>query len=269
MNVSAVPADVLDRVPGWQGADSSVLDGGLSNNTWLLEKDCRKAVLKFDRVLRGAPYNTRYEEARVQSAAAEVGLANPVLYVDDRILLSEYADGDVWAPVSFSDPQNLERLAGALRRLHALPPTGRSFDAAAAAAIYARDIDRDHDLVAICTDIASDSGKPARACCCHNDLVAENIISIPAVRFLDWEYACDNDPLFDLATLVEHHGLSEESAAHLLDAYFDGDGERWQPGLRLQQRLYQALLWLWLASRRSTQAADLERAAGRLVTSCS
>ncbi len=267
--MTAVPAEILDRLPGWRGAACSVLDGGFSNSTWLLEKAGRKAVLKFDSAERGAPYNTRREEARVQSAAAEAGLANPVLYVDDRVLLSEYAEGEVWAPVSLSDPQKLERLARALRRLHALPPGGRRFDAAAAAGVYARDIDGHRDLVRMCMDIAAAAGTPEKVCFCHNDLVAENIIDAPDVRFLDWEYACDNAPLFDLATLVEHHGLSEESATRLLDHYCDGDGSSWHTGLLRQQRLYQALLWLWLASRPNVEAEDLERAADRLLTSCS
>ena len=82
-------------------------------------------------------------------------------------------------------------------------------------------------------------------CCCHNDLVAENIISAPEIRFLDWEYACDNDPLFDLAIVVAHHDLSERQAGVLLDAYFDGDGARWREQLDVQMRLYGALNWLW------------------------
>ncbi len=267
--MTAVPAEIFDRLPGWRGADCSALDGGLSNSTWLLEKGGRKAVLKFDTEERGAPYNTRIEEARLQSVAAEAGLANQVLYVDERVLLSEYAEGEVWAPASLGDPANLERLARALRQLHALPPTGRGFDAAAAANIYAADIDGDRDLVAMCTEITTAASMEERTCFCHNDLVAENIIDTPDVRFLDWEYACDNSPLFDLATIVEHHGLDEQGTTLLLDAYFDGDGLRWRQELQRQQRLYQALLWLWLASRESTEQGVLERAAERLLTSCS
>ena len=54
-------------------------------------------------------------------------------------------------------------------------------------------------------------------------LVAGNIIATPAIRFLDWEYACDNDQFFDLATVVAHHDLSDDRADFLLNAYFDGN----------------------------------------------
>ena len=265
--MSPVPVDVLGRLPGWHDAESSPLHGGLSNTTWLLEKDGRKAVLKFDSKARGAPYNSRVEEARIQSVAAEAGLANRVLYVDKRLLLCEYAEGEVWSHELLGDTSKLDQLAGVLRQLHALPPTGRRFDAASAADVYTRNIDGDRDLLGMCTSIVGAAGPPARQCFCHNDLVAGNIMSTPGVRFLDWEYACDNDPLFDLATIVEHHELSVANTTYLLNAYFDSDGARWQTKLQTQRRLYQALLWLWLASRRNTEAADLERAAARLLTS--
>ena len=90
---------------------------------------------------------------------------------------------------------------------------------------------------------------PGNLCFCHNDLVAENIIAAPDVMFLDWEYACDNDPLFDLATVVAHHELSNRQADLLLDAYFEGDGARWRRHLADQERLYDSLRWLWLAAK--------------------
>jgi thiamine kinase-like enzyme len=97
---------------------------------------------------------------------------------------------------------------------------------------------------------------PMNLCCCHNDLVAENIIAMPGIRFLDWEYACDNDPLFDLAVVVAHHELSERQVQVLLDAYFDGDGEPWRRQLGVQMRLYNALNWLWAGAEAS--AAEVE-----------
>ena len=263
-----IPEHVLDRLPGWRDAKPSLLDGGLNNRTWLLEKEGAKAVLKFDPEVRSAPYNDRQGEALVQSAAAEAGLANRVLYADDRTLLSEYVEGEVWTPRSFADKGNLARLADALRQLHALAPTGRTFDAAGAADVYVQSIDRDPGIVAICRDIIAAIRTPQTVCLCHNDLVAENIVATPGIRFLDWEYACDNDPLFDLATIVEHHELSEAQAQHLLDACFE-NGAAWQQRLDEQRRLYRALLWLWLASRPGSAAAELDKAAERLLTSCS
>ena len=237
------------RIPGWRGASWSELPGGLTNRTLLVEKDGRRAVLKIDPSPRRVPYNSRRDEARIQQRAAALGRANGVLYVEDTVLLSEWGEGDVWTRAHFDEDDNLARVATALREMHRLPLTGRTFDAASAARLYARKLDAalsgdaERQLAAI-----EAAPGPMNLCCCHNDLVAENIISTPGIRFLDWEYACDNDPLFDLAIVVAHHGLPGQQADILLDAYFDGDGARWRKQLNVQMRLYDALNWLWAAA---------------------
>jgi thiamine kinase len=256
---------LLDELPGWAGATVSELDGGLTNRTWLVEKGSRKAVLKIDEKPRSAPYNTRPAEAHLQSIAANHGLANSVLYFDDRAIMSEYLRGYVWEMASFELEDNIERLASLLRRLHALPLTGRSFDSQVAAGRYAERIETsDTALVEHCKRVIDRFRLPHNLCCCHNDLVAANIIEAQGLKFLDWEYACDNDPMFDLATVVEHHVLDEAIAFRLLDAYFDGDGKRWRSKLVEQQELYRALCWLWLASRPERNQADLDAIAARM-----
>ena len=259
---------VLNRLD-WGGASLEPLHGGLSNQTWLLEKDDCRAVLKIDDEPREAPLNTREQEAVIQTAAADAGIANDVLYVADGLYLTGYVEGEVWTAASFADNDNLESLADVLCRVHALPLTGRVFGALRAAKRYAGANNLDASLAAHCVGLIETVGLPRRRCLCHNDLVAENILATPAIRLLDWEYACDNEPLFDLATVVEHHELDARQATHLLDAYFDGDGERHLEALREQQRLYRALLWLWLAARPETTEQDLQHAAERLTTSCS
>lgn len=271
MSGLSAPMAALERLPGWEDAACELLHGGLSNRTWLLRKDGRRAVLKIDDEPRDVPLNTRAQEAIIQTAAADAGLANAVLFESDELFLTAFADGDVWSIESFEQDQNLGLLARALRRVHSLSPAGRTFDAALAAQRYANVIEFDKRLVTRCIDIVEEVGSPRERCLCHNDLVAENIIATPAIRFLDWEYACDNDPLFDLATVVEHHRLSEYQATQLLGAYFDDDCDVDSKLVALdqQQRLYRALLWLWLAARPDTTKPELQQAAQRLTTSYS
>lgn len=264
------PDEVLRNLPEWQNATCTELAGGLTNRSWLLQNGNRKAVLKIDDDPRTAPYNTRLAEAAVQSAAAQAGLANSVLFADDQVYLTEYIEGTGWNPAHLDQEGKIEQLASALRRLHSLPPSGRTFDALGAAKRYVQDIqDPDEQPVALCLDVIRNVRLPNYLCCCHNDLVAENIITAPELKFLDWEYACDNNPLFDLATIVEHHELSEAHARALLDSYFDGSGEPWYSKLVEQQRLYLALFWLWLASRPDSSGKAVKRLAERLTTSCS
>ena len=244
------PEQALATIPGWEGASVTELKGGLSNRTWRVDRDGRSAVLKVDEQPRGEPYNTRREEANVQSRAFEAGLATRVLYVDETVYMTEYVEGTVWSPHCLDDDSNIEQLARALRRLHSLPLTGRVFDAASAAREYARRIDHgDEGKVRACLQRIESAPRPPNLCLCHNDLVVENIINTPETRFLDWEYACDNDPFFDLATVVAHHGLSSAQRDVLLDAYFDGNGARWQEQLDRQAKVYECLLYLWEQAR--------------------
>ena len=247
--MSATPDDILATIPGWDGATWRELPGGLTNRTLQVEKNGRRAVLKIDPAPRMPPFNSRQEEAGIQQRAAGLGRANGVLYVRDTVLLSEWAAGEVWTRDDFQDDENIARLGGALRDIHGLPLTGRTFDAAGAARLYASRVDAaDRDAAQQQLAVAEAAPRPTKLCCCHNDLVAENIISAPEVRFLDWEYACDNDPLFDLAVAVAHHGLSGRQAGLLLDSYFDGDGGSWFEPFATQLRLYDALNRLWAAA---------------------
>lgn len=244
------PHDVLADIEGWSGAAVSELDGGLSNRTWRVDKAGRSAVLKIDEQARGEPYNTRRQEAEIQTRAFEAGLANRVLFVNETIYMTEYVEGMVWSPDCLHDDANIRQLAAALRKLHSLPITGRVFDAVGAARDYARRIAvRDDSKVRDCLARIEAAPRPLNLRCCHNDLVVENIINVPETRFLDWEYACDNDPFFDLATIAAHHGMSPAQRTTLLNAYFHGDARSAQEQLEQQAQVYTALLYLWQQSR--------------------
>lgn len=249
--MSETPESVLADLPEWANATFSQLDGGTTNRTWLVDAGDRKAVLKIDAAPRSAPYNPRRIEAQIQTRAAEQGLANRVLLATDTVYLTEYVEGVVWSPECLEEDANIEQLAAALRRLHSLPLTGRVFDAIGAAKDYARRIrDRDEAKIRHCLEKVAAGPRPPNLCCCHNDLVVANIINVPETRFLDWEYACDNDPFFDLATIAAHHDMNEHQVITLLDAYFEGNGEQWHEQLARQSVVYESLLYLWERARK-------------------
>lgn len=240
----------LAGIPGWSGATLTPLKGGLTNHTWLVTRDQQRAVLKADATTRSVPFLGRTAEANVQNVAAENRLASKVLFASPTVLLSEYIDGDVWTAASFSIDDNLVELARKLRRVHALPLTGRKFDAPAAAQHYAANVGDKADAAEVGRHVATVGSirltNDVR--CCHNDLVAGNILSTPALLLLDWEYACDNDPLFDIATVIAHHRLNDAQASRLLAAWCDGDDRQYRHQLQRQVRLYESLHWLWCAS---------------------
>lgn len=244
------PDDVIATLPGWEEAEWQPLTGGQTNDSWLLRQRDQRAVLKVDTAPRVTPFNSRREEGRIQQRAADAGLAGRVLHTADTFILTEYVDGEAWTGASLSGDDNLIRLAKALKKLHAMPLTGRRFDALAAAKQYAARIDEaERARVEEC--IAEIVAMPAaiNLCCCHNDLVAGNIIVSSRIRFIDWEYACDNDPLFDLATVNAHLGLSEPQADLLLRAYYGNEFGANRLAFEKYCRAYLALCWLWDAAR--------------------
>ena len=268
--MTATPDEILADIPGWEGASYTALAGGLTNRSWRVVHGDRIGVLKIDEGARELPFNTRCAEAYVQNSAAKAGLAPKVILADDGMYFTEFVEGTVWGRDYFANEGNLELLAAALKRVHAMPLTGRSFDATVAAKRYVERIaGLDSDVIEQCTAIISSMRLPQNLCCCHNDLVAENLITTPDLMFLDWEYACDNDPFFDLATIVEHHQMSESQVTVFLNAYFDGDGLRWRSNLEKHRKLYLALLCLWMASRPDNDTAALGDIVKRLATSCS
>ena len=266
MPSAITPASVLRDVPGWEGALASELHGGLSNRSYKVTAGGRSGVLKIDDAPRRAPFNTRAAEARIQTAAADAGLAARVLYSDERVYLTEFLEGEVWQRQSLDVSGNLKKLAAGLERIHALPLTGRTFDALDAARRYAQiSCEVDPKLTHYCSETIAAVGKPVDLRCCHNDLVVENVIDMSETKFLDWEFACDNDPLFDLATVVEHHQLSGEQTGALLSAYAATGETLSTDQFDRQRKLYLALLWLWMAARRNTDSDELERVAERLM----
>ena len=268
MTVTLSPEDVLAKIPGWEGAICTELSGGLTNKTWQVIVRDKKGVLKIDGDLRDVPFNTRCAEANIQNMAAKEGLAPNIILANDGFYFTEYVEGLVWERICLVKDGNLELVASALKRLHALPLTGRSFDASIAAKSYVERVTGlDDDVVGKCQAIISKMRLPQNLCCCHNDLVAENLITTPELMFLDWEYACDNDPFFDLATVVEHHELGDGEVTKLLDAYLGGDGQRWREHLEKQRKLYLALLCLWMGARPDSDPEVLQKIAVRLTTS--
>lgn len=249
---AAAVQQALQSIPGWEQASWSPLPGGLTNEGLLLEHYGRKAVLKIDTAPRCLPLNSRIDEARIQSVANAAGVAAPVLFVNETLILTKYIEGKVCQQGSFTDEVFLRQLALAMRRMHSLLLTGRTFDAHKSAETYMRRLaGRSVDAKQAERHLARimKMRAPGNLCCCHNDLVAENIIVADSIRFLDWEYACDNDPFFDLATAIAHNKFSQAQADILLNEYFSGDAARWLPQLEKQVRLYESLAWLWEASR--------------------
>jgi thiamine kinase len=276
MNSTISPAEALARIPGWDtdAASWQEIKGGLTNRSYLVEYGGEAYVLRLDAAHTNAFDLDRTAEIRILRQAAEAGLAPQLVFADSDagVLLSRYISGDVWAAADLDDNRKLETLAVLLRRVHAMPLSGVSFDRDGVTDRYTRNLAARPGLHAFalrCQQFVADCPASGEIRCCHNDVVAANVIGYPALQLLDWEYACDNDPLFDLASLIGFHNLSMERRSVLLSAYAGGSSPALSERLAIQVRLYDAIQWLWLANRQiitrsSAQAKRLEELQQRI-----
>ncbi len=212
----------LSHQPDWQGARTAELGGGRSNRAWRLTTSTRSGVLKLDSEPRDWPGNSRDEEAAVQRLAADAGVAAPVYWQSAGGILTGWLEGRALDAAAFQVEALLRDIGSSLRRVHALPRSGRFFDLGRWAEHY-------RDLLTV----AGRFDSTAREACAwlagtrlpgpdvlsHNDLVPANIVAGDDIRFLDWEYASDNSWLFDLATLHVEGALDADATSALFEGY--------------------------------------------------
>lgn len=243
-------ANWLRSLPGWEDARIEPLKSARAN-AWRLTAGSRTAVLKLDAEPRRAPYNTRAQEAAAQERAAVAGLAAPVYWSSSEGLLTAWLDGDSLVPGDLEDPDSLSALALSLKALHGLPPVGRPFDSTAwaehyraileSAGIFDAELERDWRLL-------NDLSLPGPLAFSHNDLVPRNLVARgESIRFIDFEYACDNTPLFDVATVIVEARLDRAARDLFTATYFDGSVNRYAD-VDTAIAAYEALVRLWEAS---------------------
>lgn len=264
------PFDALDLVPGWNPDISDVeeLKGGLTNRTFYVRQDDRQCVLRIDSEASSLFEFDRAGELVALESASRAGIAPAVIFADPEagILVTEFVEGRVWDEPDLESSENLEALGSLLREVHALPETGHRLDMSQVARLYESNLQKRQGLHAFatrCVEIIDSIPASAQSTCCHNDIVAANVIAGDRLRLIDWEFSCDNDPLFDLASAIGFHNLDSERAAILLSAYLGGSDPALSEQLEEQIRVFDAIQWLWLATRhlvypRRWQARRLE-----------
>jgi len=243
---------VLETVPGFSGAVvRSQLSDGPTNASYLVEQGGERYVLRLDKPEASRLGLDRGNEKRVCEMVAGSGLAPVPVYFDAEagIYLRCFLPGRSWNRTDLVAPGNLQRLARVLKILHSLPTDGADYEPVAATRRYARQLDTPSaaSIAERAEIIARKIGaRPETRALCHNDLVCQNVLEGERLFLIDWEYAGIGDPFFDLAVVVQHHGLDTESARGFLDAYLGRSASAQEiEHFNLQCKFYACLLQLW------------------------
>jgi thiamine kinase-like enzyme len=230
--------------------------GGLTNENYLIEAAGERLVLRLPGA-GTADYIDRAAEEQAARATAAVGVNAEVVLFDptDGLQLCRFIEsGTTMSAAAFRNEDRIRRAAIALRTVHreAVPFRAR-FECLATirdyAALLARrnatlpdgyaqaqaQAERVRDVLA---------AHPGPLAPCHCDPLAENFIDTGTVmHVVDWEYAGNNDPMWDLGDLAVEAAFDAGQEAALLDSYFDG---RVPDADRARMVLYKAmcdLLW--------------------------
>jgi thiamine kinase len=248
--------DALAMVPGWDPETAIIeeLSGGLTNRVYHVRSSDQECVLRLHSDSDETFNPDRSCELAILETAGKAGIAPAILYADSDagILVTEYLHGTPWQDSDLESSENLEALAELLKTVHALPSSCSRVDLTAIAEKYEKNLQKYHGLHAFasnCVRIISESPQHENVACCHNDIVAANIIDAGALKLIDWEYARDNDPMFDLASLIGFHNLDKGRQQVLLSAYAGGAESELKDRLAEQVRVFDAIQWLWLATR--------------------
>jgi thiamine kinase-like enzyme len=232
---------------------------GLTNVNHLVEHDRRRYVLRIPGEGTSEYIDRRAEEVAARHAA-DAGVNAEVVFFDptDGLMLTRFIEGAATMDADrFRDLSAITRAARALRRLHA---TSASFAtdftlfpmideykallAAKGATLPNGYDDVQHAAVAA---RAALEAHPVRLVPCHCDPLCENFLDTgERVYLIDYEYAGNNDPMWDLGDLSVEGLFTSEQDDALLAAYFDGPAPADQRGRMVVYKALCDLLWtLW------------------------
>lgn len=212
---------------------------GITNENYWISLNNEQYVLRLNTPDSQRLGLSRQLETLIMEKVSGLKLIPEVLFQNAQpsFRLSKWIAGTAWTKKNFKQPINLNRLAEALKKLHALPhhefPT---MDLLARLGHYRLMIQQRHGqlpviekrLLSKTIKLYSNLQTSIMPCLCHNDLCAANILEsqinhYSQLSFLDWEYAAVNDPLFELAVICVSNELSDTDKQYLLQAYMGSD----------------------------------------------
>jgi thiamine kinase-like enzyme len=251
----------LARVPQFAGRSGLAITrlAGLTNVNHLVSVGDQQFVLRIPGEGTSEYINRVDEEVAARSAAA-AGVNAAVVFFDaaDGLMVTRFIDGAATMNAErFRDLESVARAAHAFRRLHT---TASSFAATFTLfpmideykALLASkgatlpdgydDVQRQAQVVRTALEAAPTALAP-----CHCDPLCENFLDTGERMFIiDYEYAGNNDPMWDLGDLSVEGEFGAEQDATLLRAYFDGEPPPDQRGRMIAYKALCDLLWtLW------------------------
>ena len=221
----------IRSLPLWSGPIRlQPLNGGITNRNYLVDDANERFVARIGEELLVLGIDRR-NELQCHRAAQSLGVAPPLIYGENGVLVSRYIPSRTLDPAGAREPGFAPRLARVLRQLHEgwdvligdllfFSPFQASRTYVATSRQLGAVLPSDIDLMLEAMRKLSRTIDPYVPTLCHNDMLPANVLDDgQRVWIVDWEYAGMGHPLFDLAGFSANCGYSEEQDIEFLESY--------------------------------------------------
>lgn len=232
---------------------------GMTNRNYLVTVEGARYVVRIP----GAGtehYVDRKADEEAGRLTSEIGVNAPLVWYDSGsgAQITRFVEGSrAMSPEIFREPNAIELAAKAFHTLHNSGKTLRNnFDEKQVAKEYLdvltekqarlpegyEDVQKEADTIRA---VLRETAGPLVPC--HNDPAPENLVFTgDRVYILDWEFAGNNDPYWDIADLSVETGFTEEQDYRFLEAYLGRAPTEADYGRVVSYKALAFLLWtLW------------------------
>ena len=230
----SVIEEAVSKIEDWTGRRISIqpLSGGLTNSNYRVVVDDTPYFIRVPGESTELLAIDRKNEYYNSKAAAEAGVAPPVLYhlTEYDVMVLKFLEGRTMSSDSLNESGMPTRMAQSIRKLHAGPRFFSDFNMFRLTEYYLK-ICRERKikvpegylermpLVAQIEKALSVHLLPTVPC--NNDLLAENYIDDGKQLWLiDYEYSGNNDPCFELGNTCQEMQFDDVQIDELCVAYF-------------------------------------------------
>ena len=265
-----LPESVLDELDVLAGRSRSVseISGGLTNRNFkVVVHDGAYVVRVSSKESLELAINREHEYQNSVRAAAVGAGARVVGYLPQHCVMAvEFLDGETFTDASFQVPGNIARVASAVRRLHGAEAFASEFNMFEIQSGYlAKVLERGYRIPSDYLDFAECLPRIKDALAvnaealvpCNNDLLAGNFIDTgDEIRLIDYEYAGNNDPCFELGNIWSECHLADDQLEELVEAYYGEHLVNRVARARLQALMSQYGWTLWASIQDATSDID-------------
>jgi thiamine kinase-like enzyme len=221
----------IRSLPIWSGPiELEALPGGITNRNFLVQDCDQRYVARVGAELHILGVDRR-NELECHRAAESLGIAPPLIYGENGVLVSRFIPSRTLDAAGTREPGFATRLAKILRQLHDgwdyltgdllfFSPFQTSRTYVATSRRIGAELPSDIDEMLEATRKLSRTISPYVPVLCHNDMLPANVLDDgQRVWVVDWEYAGMGNRLFDLAGISANCGFSDEQDAEFLTSY--------------------------------------------------